>query len=94
MLSHDGICQFQQHQQQHHQLLACSRVSFLGCWLVCSTTNNSSTLKESILENGKEREETGNYLISKSKLVYYFIYKDSLSAEDFARLSRTIKQLN
>jgi len=62
-----------------YQVQANSRFSFLGCWLVLQTLPSNGLLLNTEKNNFK------NVL---------FIYRDSLSKQDFSRLSRIISQLN
>jgi len=66
-----GFCQFG---QQYFQLLANSKTSFLGCWLVLSSVEKT--------------------LVISAEQKKLFIYKDSLSNQDYARVCRIIKHLN
>ena len=64
--------------QVSYQLLPASRISFIGCWLVMVPN-------ESILS------QCSNAASNTPKQL--FIYRDSLSNQDFSRLARVIKQL-
>ena len=64
-------------EQQYYPLLSCSRISFLGCWLVYQVTDN-------IAKGATE---------GKVKKHGYFIFSDSLSLQDYSRLTATIAQL-
>jgi len=69
--------------KEQFQLLATSRYSFFGCWLhlvPLSNLSSSATLSYSIYKRRKNKR--------------LFIYRDSLSAEDFSRLSQVIRKLN
>ena len=65
--------------QQHiYQIQASSRFSFLGCWLVLQLISNNQ-----LHTNSKK---------NKAKKVL-FIFRDSLSAQDFSRITRVIAQM-
>jgi hypothetical protein len=68
--------------KEKFQLLASSRYSFFGCWLQMTPLSNLSS--SALL----------SYAINtKSKNKCLFIYRDSLSREDFSRLSQIIRKL-
>ena len=68
--------------KEEFQLLASSRYSFWGCWLHMESLSNLSS--SAFL----------SYAINKkSKNKWLFIYRDSLSTQDFSRLSQAIRQL-
>ena len=77
-LSNQGICSFDEN--IHYQLQTNSRLSFLGCWL---------SLQPVLADNVKVLD--AKYNTSNKQL---FIYRDSLNQQDYARLSRVIRQLN
>ncbi|MDO6506714.1 hypothetical protein Q4506_07590 [Colwellia sp. 4_MG-2023] len=62
-----------------YQLSKSSRFSFLGCWLILQPITKVSLM----LDDDK---------VSKNKAL--FIYRDSLSEQDFSRLVTVITQLN
>ncbi len=77
-LTTDGHCLFYGGEQW--QLLPESRVSFLGCWLVALPLAQSQSL-----------EKTPSYaFVRQTRAQYKFIFKDSLSPCDYARLTRVI----
>ncbi|ALO35723.1 hypothetical protein CMT41_14105 [Colwellia sp. MT41] len=61
-----------------YQLLAASRVSFIGCWLVMVPSEPILTPRSNAANNIPKQ---------------LFIYRDSFSKQDFSRLARVIKQL-
>lgn len=63
----------------YYQLQTSSRISFLGCWLVLQPTSITSPLLDNLNNNAK---------------ILFFIYRDSLSKQDFSRLSQVIRRLN
>ncbi|MBU2869620.1 hypothetical protein, partial [Colwellia sp. E2M01] len=58
-----------------YQLLAQSRFSFLGCWLIMQPKNDPLQKSTQVLPK------------------QLFIFRDSVSAQDFSRLAKIIKQL-
>ncbi len=81
VISEKGIIQFANNWgfiEMKFQLQASSRASFLGCRLVLTPQRNSSTV-------------TLDKKI-KCQCHKFFIFKDSLTSQDFARLSRIIKR--
>ena len=81
-LNSQGLCSFDD--TEHYQLQANSRFSFLGCWLVLQPlTAQPLSAVNSIVND--------NYTFKATK---FFIYRDSLSEQDFSRLSNVISQLN
>jgi hypothetical protein len=69
-------------EKEQFQLLASSRYSFLGCWLhMAPLSNLSSSALLSYAINKKRKNK------------WFFIYRDSLSAQDFSRLSQAIRKL-
>jgi len=69
--------------KEQFQILASSRYSFLGCWL------NLAPLPT--LHSPDKRLSPINEQSTKKSL---FIFRDSLSAKDFSRLSQAIKKCN
>ncbi|MBL4941327.1 MAG: hypothetical protein JKY81_06630 [Colwellia sp.] len=76
-LSDQGLCRFDEN--QHYQLQASSRLSFLGCWLILQPLSAVGSMFNE--KNNKPNTQ-------------YFIYRDSLSEQDFSHLSKVIAQLN
>jgi len=69
--------------KEQFQLSATSRYSFFGCWLhmvPLSNLSSSAPLSYTIYKRRKNKR--------------LFIYRDSLSAQDFSRLSQVIRKLN
>jgi len=79
-LSEQGICSFAE-SDEHYQLQESSRFSFLGCWLIFQPISLSH-LQYNMNTNLDKKQIT------------LFIYRDSLSAQDFSRLAKVISQLN
>jgi hypothetical protein len=77
-LNSQGGCSFDGN--IHYQLQASSRFSFLGCWL---------TLQPLIAQ-----PMTAVNASNSNQKKLFFIYRDSLSSEDFSRISNVISQLN
>ena len=63
----------------NYQLQANSRISFLGCWLILQPVSDTSLIINNQNNNVKIR---------------FFIFRDSLSKQDFSRLSQVINQLS
>jgi len=61
-----------------YQLLAESRLSFIGCWLVLMPYNRVATQQSSPEKRYPKQ---------------FFIFRDSLHEQDFSRLARVINQL-
>ena len=68
--------------KEQFQLLASSRYSFFGCWLHMTA-----------LSNMYSPEPLPNKILKSSKKKLLFIYRDSLSSEDFSRLTQAIRVL-
>jgi len=66
------------HDSYDYQLLATSRLGFLGCWLDLQRVESLCNSTQ------KNRQVISTQL---------FIFKDSLSEQDYARLVRVLKQL-
>lgn len=64
------------------QLLTGSRYSFLGCWLYMVP-----------LSNVYSAEPVSNAINKRHKKKRLFIYRDSLSTEDFSRLTQVIRNV-
>ena len=79
MLTSDGGISFS-NEHSSYQLLASSRFSFFGCWLV---------MKPIIEGNRFTKIDDPNYIIKK-----YFIYRDSLNGQDFSRLVKVLNSLH
>jgi hypothetical protein len=79
-----GECQFSTDDKR--QLSAASRIGFWGCWLVFEKYSSAGApaVKKSILKK----------LLVIINLPSYFIFKSSLSAQQYARLCRIILKLN
>jgi len=65
--------------EMHYQLQASSRFSFVGCWLILQPVLTANT---------------PFYSKNKIRKRLLFIYRDSLSQQDFSRLSNVIAQLD
>lgn len=59
-----------------------SRVGWFGCWLILN--NELKTDRKAIDRQNR------TFNLKKSKPIKHFIFKDSLSEEDYARLSRIV----
>jgi len=81
-LTNEGLCSFDGN--IHYQLLANSRFSFLGCWLTLQPLTAQPMPTVNSMFNAKNN----------SPKTRFFIYRDSLSRQDFSRISRVISQLN
>jgi len=66
-------------ENNYYQLQANSRFSFLGCWLILQPMTTVNSMF-----NVKNNNPKTNF----------FIYRDSLSKQDFSRISKVISQLN
>jgi len=88
ILDEHGVCSFDSAlestvgRKEQFQLLASSRYSFFGCWLHMSPLSNQYSSE--LLPNTKNKSDKQKRL---------FIYRDSLSTDDFSRLSQIIKKL-
>lgn len=84
-LNNEGVCSFEtsMHRIEHYQLLENSRFSFFGCWLFLQPTTNNSCVKAG-----------GNLVNNSDVKKQFFIYRDSLSDQDYSRLTNVIAQLN
>ncbi len=80
-LNSQGLCSFGGN--NYYQLQANSRFSFLGCWLVLQPLKAPSMAAVSSILNLKNT----------SKKSSFFIYRDSLSKQDFSRITQVINQL-
>ncbi len=80
MLSADGGVSFSG-EQLSYQLLANSRFSFLGCWLIMKPVIVSDNNITGIAHT--------NFTVKK-----YFIYRDSLKSKDFSRLTNVLINLS
>jgi hypothetical protein len=78
-LNDQGLCSFSDNAQ--YQLQESSRFSFLGCWLVLQPLTSEITVNSN-MKNKKHSNKT-----------MLFIYRDSLSKQDFSRLTNTISKL-
>ncbi len=79
-LSADGGVSFSD-EQLSYQLLASSRFSFFGCWLIMKPVI--------VLDNNVTEIAHTNFTVKR-----YFIYRDSLKAKDFSRLTNVLSTLN
>ncbi|WP_281556096.1 hypothetical protein [Thalassomonas sp. RHCl1] len=81
MISADGYCRFDQGPVL--KLATSSRIGFAGCWLI---------LTDELFEIpvGSSRRKT---VAAKPVISSYFIFKNRVSAQDFARLSRVVLSL-
>jgi hypothetical protein len=68
---------------EQFQLLGNSRYSFFGCWLYLVPLSNLSTF-----------DSLTHTINKKPKQKRLFLYRDSLSAEEFSRLSQVIRKLS
>ncbi|WDE06363.1 hypothetical protein SG34_005420 [Thalassomonas viridans] len=83
MVSGDGYCRFDR--GPVWKLSVSSRVGFAGCWLVLTDELLTPPVEKSRLQSVAAMPEA----VVSSR----FFFKDSLSAQDFARLSRVILSL-
>lgn len=81
-LNRQGRCSFDG--KNHYQLQASSRFSFLGCWLTLQPLTAQPITTVNSMFNAKGSNNQSRV----------FIYRDSLSNQDFSRLSTVISQLN
>jgi 3'-phosphoadenosine 5'-phosphosulfate sulfotransferase (PAPS reductase)/FAD synthetase len=65
-------------EQISYQLLADSRLSFIGCWLVMIPNVPLHTLRNKVAKTIPKQ---------------LFIFRDSINEQDFSRITRVIKQL-
>jgi len=68
-------------EQYSYQLLASSRFSFFGCWLLMKPTK------------GIENNNITGITNVDSIVIKHFIYRDSLNGQDFARLIKVLNSL-
>lgn len=90
VLNENGVCSFEfstkdapksnAYSKEQFQLLASSRYSFFGCWLHMETLPNLSS-----------SQYIPNAINKSHKKRWLFIYRDSLTAEGFSRLSHVIR---
>jgi len=86
-LNNQGLCTFDGN--NHYQLQVNSRFSFLGCWLVLQPlTAQPLTVQPMFAVNSIFNDN------NTSKETRFFIYRDSLSQQDFSRISNIITQLD
>lgn len=78
VLTHTGGLYFDK-DPLSYQLIATSRLGFIGCWLIMVPSEPKL----------HQRSHTAN-TVSKQ----YFIFRDSISGQDFSRLARVIRQLD
>ena len=79
-----GECQFSADEKR--QLSTASRIGYWGCWLVFE--------QESAISKSSTHQSYLQKLLAQLNLPRYFISSRSLSAKQFARLSRIICKLN
>lgn len=92
ILDEHGVCSFEYmlentveskvDTKEQFQLLASSRYSFFGCWLHMVP-----------LSNLYSPESLPNEINKRCEQKRLFIYRDSLSAKDFSRMSQVIRKL-
>jgi len=78
-LANDGVISFSD-ERLNYQLLASSRFSFFGCWLIMKLA----------ITNGDGAGEVQNVNFKTKRC---FIYRDSLNGQDFARLIKVLASL-
>ncbi len=91
-INRQGLCSFNSssfddfsfYGNKYYQLQASSRFSFLGCWLALQPLAAQPISAVNTMCNTKNN--------NKKRML--FIYRDSLSNQDFSRLSNVISQLN
>ena len=88
-LLHDGKLYFYQ-ENITYQMLATSRFAFIGCWLDLVEVSDIVSHKKSIKNEGNRLYSKG----SKQKTQQLFIFKDSLTRQDFSRMINVIKHLH
>ena len=92
MLSHDGYCIFEQGPLL--KLVNGSRVGFAGCWLIFTDDFKDDVINtKAWTEAVKQHKRLYRPDSVNSRLKSRFIFKNSLSKRDFARLSRVIVAL-
>ncbi|TYK65082.1 hypothetical protein [Colwellia echini] len=72
----------------HYQLLAHSRFSFFGCWLVMVPKNNDASSQTQLFDLTQHQKR-----IAKQRPKQVFLFRDSVSGQDFSRLARVVRQL-
>jgi hypothetical protein len=92
ILDEKGVCSFENSanntvnevgaSKEQFQLLSSSRYSFFGCWLHMTPLPHYPP--SSYLSSGINKSD---------KKTWLFIYRDSLTAEGFSRLSQVIRNL-
>lgn len=75
-----GRCTFDGN--NYFQLHKCSRFSFLGCWLQLKSSSTISGITQVGSVNNKGTNKD------------LFIFRDSVSQQDFSRITKVISQLN
>lgn len=91
-LNSQGICSFDGN--NYYQLQASSRFSFLGCWLVLQQLTAQPLTAQPITTVNSMFNAKSSINKSNNTKTRVFIYRDSLSNQDFSRLSTVISQLN
>jgi hypothetical protein len=81
-LSSDGNISIEN--ESNYQILATSRLSFIGCWLELQQSTHSINSNN----QKKQSKESKNKAIS-----HRFIFKDSLSEQDYARIVSVLNQI-
>ena len=77
ILTNTGSIRFN-NEEASYQLLAGSRLSFIGCWLVMSQNVPAVFLPKDLFETMPKQ---------------LFIFRDSINEQDYSRIARVIKQL-
>ena len=77
ILTNTGSIRFN-NEDASYQLLAGSRLSFIGCWLVMSQNVPAVFLPKDLFETMPKQ---------------LFIFRDSINEQDYSRIARVIKQL-
>jgi len=73
----------------NYQILATSRLSFIGCWLELQQSTNLINL------NNQSKQIPSKLLApTHLPLTHRFIFKDSLSEQDYARIVSVLKQIH
>lgn len=81
VISSDGYCCFDRGPML--KLTISSRIGFAGCWLILT-----DELFDMVDEQSRDKP-----VATKSVINTYFIFKNSVSAQDYARLSRVVLSL-
>jgi len=72
----------------NYQILATSRLSFIGCWLELQQSTN-------LINLNNQSKQIPSKLLTQTHLplIHRFIFKDSLSEQDYARIVSVLKQI-